>query len=719
VLGISPSPPSTDTVVFVRQDGAVVLHALANAQEQVLLDPGTYNTSGDNVLVTILFPARLSPDGQWLLVPTPDRGTWLTSLDGQVRRQVSEQLLSFTWAPDSRRIVFTRRGGQVESERDREVYVQDVVEGQEPRLLARLPDRAGYPAWSPGGDSAESVAAYSCESYACAIWLIDVSSGHVRELGQFAPLPMMATPDMIHWSPDGTAVQVSSYPGALIFPIDGGGPLPCAIARGERRGTLSPDGALAAWAEAVPDADRRSRLTVARTETDRRVTYGADFEHVERLHWTDDGRRLLVRTYDRGQRLWTVDPAVGEPDLVAEHIFYLGTPKQLQQRSTQASTPVVTPRVMPEAGDPDTWRAYGVTGWPLCLRVPPTWRIGTRGDPHTGEIWEVTVANFGLGEQEGVVALTEALLEVSFEYRRPPAEGAELSLDQMRGAESRYATVESTTLDGRRAIRIRPLVSPVSEEMRVQLDSGQLWITYQPLSSTQQVVLEQLLASIDLDRPCAPDLVIEAYALEGSPQVEPLAFEPVQGTAQEILQKRGAERERRVKRVWKTSGEMSAAFREGRLVATEIYTNTDEGQVGAVQVTYGGSVLYTVPLGLASPVDKLRGLWVHEGHWYLEVADWQGQGQIIRDGTSLNEGHGYEETFGFQVLYGRPFWFFRREGQVGVSFDSQETLLGFDHVPHNGCCSIAELNPVQAENMVAFFGLRDGTWHYVEVGVYE
>ena len=165
----------------------------------------------------------------------------------------------------------------------------------------------------------------------------------------------------------------------------------------------------------------------------------------------------------------------------------------------------MTPRVLPEAGDPGTWRAYGIAGWPVCLRVPPTWRIGTRGDPHTGEVWEVAVANFGLAEQEGVVALTEALLKVSFAYHRRPAEGAQPSLDQMRDMESGYASVESAWLDDRQAFRIHPLISPVSEEMRVQLDAGQLWITYRPLSSTQQAVLEQILASIDLDQPCAPD----------------------------------------------------------------------------------------------------------------------------------------------------------------------------------------------------------------------
>jgi hypothetical protein len=477
--------------VYARQDGAVILHSLADAKEQVLLDPGTYDISGDNFLIPILWPARRSPDGQWLLVPTPHRGTWLVSLEGQVQRQVSGRL-SFTWAPDSCRIAYQMRG---------EIYVQDIVAGTEPELLAQLADKElYYPTWSPGG-----VAAYSCEIGVCTAWLFDVSSGAVRELGRFAPLPMMAVPGMIQWSPDGTAVLVQSRQGTLVFPIQGSGPLPLTSTWQDRRGTLSPDGMLEAWAEPGSDPGAGSRLAVARVGTDRQVTYDLAFEQIEQVFWTSDGRRLLVRDYDGMQRLWAVDPAAGETLLVAERILSLGTPGQLLQRSTEVGAPAVTLHALPDAGGPSDWRTYGVAGWPVCLRVPSTWRAETIRNPHTREVLEVRVANFAFARGEGVAALTDDHLELSFAYHERASGGPGPSLGQMKDAESTYATVESATLDDRQAIRIRPHVSPVSEEMRVQLDGGQLWITYKPLSSTHRAVLDRILAQIDLDpeQPCS------------------------------------------------------------------------------------------------------------------------------------------------------------------------------------------------------------------------
>ena len=93
-------------------------------------------------------------------------------------------------------------------------------------------------------------------------------------------------------------------------------------------------------------------------------------------------------------------------------------------------------------------------------------------------------------------------------------------------------------------------------------------------------------------------------------------------------------------------------------------------------------------------------------------------GQVIEDGQSLNERAGYDETFGFQLLQGEPFYFFKKGGTIGAVYAGQEIQLRYNEVPHYGCCSPAELNPISAENMLAFFAQRDGRWYYVEIGVF-
>jgi hypothetical protein len=71
------------------------------------------------------------------------------------------------------------------------------------------------------------------------------------------------------------------------------------------------------------------------------------------------------------------------------------------------------------------------------------------------------------------------------------------------------------------------------------------------------------------------------------------------------------------------------------------------------------------------------------------------------------------------MMRGKPFYFFQEEGQIGFVYDGQEYFLGYTQIPHEACCSGAELNPISAENMVAFYAQRDGKWYYVEIGVFE
>jgi hypothetical protein len=68
-------------------------------------------------------------------------------------------------------------------------------------------------------------------------------------------------------------------------------------------------------------------------------------------------------------------------------------------------------------------------------------------------------------------------------------------------------------------------------------------------------------------------------------------------------------------------------------------------------------------------------------------------GEVIQDGISLNKQHGYQEAFGFQLMKGKSFYFFKKRGRLGISYNGVEIPLGYTQVPHYWCCSAAALNP--------------------------
>lgn len=112
--------------------------------------------------------------------------------------------------------------------------------------------------------------------------------------------------------------------------------------------------------------------------------------------------------------------------------------------------------------------------------------------------------------------------------------------------------------------------------------------------------------------------------------------------------------------------------------------------------------------------NPVRGLWSWAGHWVLEV-----EGQVIMDGRSLNQELGYDEIFGWRLLKGQPFYFFRKNNRIGVSYAGQELPCQYDEVIHYRCCEPAAFNVFGNEMMVWFHALRDGMWYYVEMGIYK
>lgn len=216
-------------------------------------------------------------------------------------------------------------------------------------------------------------------------------------------------------------------------------------------------------------------------------------------------------------------------------------------------------------------------------------------------------------------------------------------------------------------------------------------------------------------------LQLEQHLLTGAPSPDPLSFEPVDEGMQNVLDRHADLRASRFHPETTTYQGNPALLPLGigsDLLAVLITSTQDPPQQTA-EVIRNGQSIFSTSAGLPSPVFPLIGLWSYGNHWALEILyatpeAWRGE--IYIDGESVNAAGDYDEVFGFQLLAGKPFYFTSHAGQIGYSFGGQLTDLGFDQVTHYNCCAESTLNPVQAEQMVAFFAQRGQDWYYVELG---
>lgn len=219
----------------------------------------------------------------------------------------------------------------------------------------------------------------------------------------------------------------------------------------------------------------------------------------------------------------------------------------------------------------------------------------------------------------------------------------------------------------------------------------------------------------------ADRLQLEEHRLAGAPELDPLKFQPLQGTQEEILAEYANDRSIGFAKDISTYQGNPAIYSLGeREDLFAVLVTSEQGQPEqTVRLLSGDQIIFETYAGLPSPVLPLQALWTYDGHWALEIFlgdenTWAGE--VFIDGELVNELYGYEEAFGLQLLAGKSFFFYRRDGHVGYSYDGQEMELDYDEIPHYRCCSESSLNPVQAKNMVAFFAEQEKTWFYVELG---
>jgi hypothetical protein len=224
----------------------------------------------------------------------------------------------------------------------------------------------------------------------------------------------------------------------------------------------------------------------------------------------------------------------------------------------------------------------------------------------------------------------------------------------------------------------------------------------------------------------ASGLRIEEHPLVSRPEIEPLLFTSLDGQNEVQLFRTHASLLHQSLRP-----ESYYSVVHGSLSAMQGSDRLDAMEVGGADVTAAltrnGAPLFSVPNESPGVTSPFRVLTTYDDHWVLELAQRvEGaeatvyfSGRVFVDGSSLNNRYGYQESFGFQTIAGRPFYFFERDDKIGIVYDGAEVALQYDGVPHYGCCSAGTLNPRVARNMLAFFAWRGERWYYVEIGAFD
>jgi hypothetical protein len=249
------------------------------------------------------------------------------------------------------------------------------------------------------------------------------------------------------------------------------------------------------------------------------------------------------------------------------------------------------------------------------------------------------------------------------------------------------------------------------------------------ISPTARLIASATSTSVPLTTPIPnkTGLIIEENEIIGQASLDPLTFQPVHGS-QEAIKGRHAQQK----------GELYS-FPSGFVEngAYEFYPVTGDPHFKVVRASdsakivlqQDGKTILNIDGGDISPISPLRGLWVDDDHWTLEIASVTNKitessvnsvavGQIYQDGKYLNDLYGYEEMFGYQILNGKPFYFYKKDRKIHLSYNNEDLPILYDEVPHYGCCSSAELNPIAASNWIDFWGKREGIWYYTEIGRY-
>lgn len=147
--------------------------------------------------------------------------------------------------------------------------------------------------------------------------------------------------------------------------------------------------------------------------------------------------------------------------------------------------------------------------------------------------------------------------------------------------------------------------------------------------------------------------------------------------------------------------------------AEEISINDHVG----IRATLDNEEIFVVDCEYVTTYPTVITAWVYDKHWIIQSICHQ-KFDIFWDGISLNSSKGYQSSFAFQILGQRPFYLFKRDDQVWLSFDGQEVLLGYEEVKLTYCC-MSYHPPQHYERLITFYATKSDQLYYVAIGLFD
>lgn len=426
------------------------------------------------------------------------------------------------------------------------------------------------------------------------------------------------------------------------------------------------------------------------------------------LAWLDDGR-LLVGLNPLPDDASLIHPRLAWIDMATEKVSLAA----------------------PFGQTPRDWPIYTIPGIDLAVRYPPGWAV-QEWQAHADEGFALGSTNWIPARYDGSSQPQVPMIYLTL-YRPPLTGTLEAWLDA-HGTAASFGTESGdqvgfwgvshtmpTAAGGYPALRftheafglrVHELLLAVGNRVAglgyADLGGEDLGLAF----TRMQMELARAEAALPAGWPGKGDmagrLVAEEYPIVDQKTDGPYRMEYWARIGSDILERRRAMRVARSSN-WDGLGDPPPILTNGKSIALHI-----DWQYALLTVSGDGKALYalTVP-GFWVDV-PLKAFLPWGEHWVVEAGE-----RVIVDGTDINRALGYDTIFGWRLVQDRPFFFFRRGAAYGISYDGQELAYRYDDIVHYMCCEPAMFNTAGNETMVWFHALRDGTWYYVEMGVYE